>query len=119
MFILILLFSIKMATVASACVNHALALSACQTLDSSIFNLYINQGLQEGGIFSFILTQNFQSLSQCSSVCNNEGSCMGFDYNCQTGDCAFFKVTDNGHGELQLFAENDHVSGMFMDFAKK
>ncbi len=118
--ILMVLFSIKMVSVASVCVTlptetlEASAYSSCtdRPVDSS-FGLYIDEGLANGDPISYVSTQNYSTLRECTVGCNSSPDCFLFDYNCQTGDCVFYAETGKGSSSDQIFFENGHISGIY------
>ncbi len=119
--ILMVLFSIKLASVASVCVTlstgalKASTYSSCN--DRSVYQdlkLYIDQRLTTGGIISYLSTHNYSTLKQCATECVIVFDCNFFDYNCQTGNCIFYGVTDAmDYGSNHLYGENGHISGMY------
>jgi hypothetical protein len=115
------LFSIKMASVASVCVIpqqlQASAYSSCNDRSwDSILNIYTYKGLSRGGRVVYESLQNYSTLSTCANGCMNDYFCSFFDYNCETGDCVFYE--DNSNGGHGADTENGHISGMYKNRAK-
>ena len=125
--ILMVLFLIKVVSVASVCVTlstgtpKASTYSSCN--DRSVYQdlkIYIDQGLTTGGVISYLSTHSYSNFKQCSAECVIVYDCNFFDYNCQTGNCIFYGVTDAmDSGSNNLYGENGHISGMYYYRAKK
>ncbi len=106
--IMMVIFSIKLVSVASVCVTQSSGTSGdCSDRSaSSSFDLYINQGLTQGGRLIYESTLNYSTLSKCANYCENDGACEYFDYDCQTGNCVTYSYNYFGSGAdvSQLFS---------------
>ncbi len=117
--ILIVIFSIKMVSVASVCVTvptetlEASAYLSCNDRPDGSFSLFIDEGLANGGAIALAVTQTVSTLRKCAEGCNNYPDCSSFDYNCQTGYCILYTETGSGIGTDQLFFADGHISAVY------
>ncbi len=114
--IVMVIFSIKLISVASVCVTPASGTSGGCSEFSSVgaFKLNKNKGITPGGVVIELLTANFSTIGLCADACRSTYSCYLFDYNCLTGDCVLYDYTGYyGNALNQLVTQNGHTSGTY------
>jgi hypothetical protein len=118
--ILMVIFSIKLVSVATVCVTSASGTSGdCSNLSAAekFFVIYKNQGITAADILINLSSWNFLTIELCSNKCYKDDICVIFDYNCLTGNCDLYKLAKDRNRievEKQLVSQNAHITGFYI-----